>query len=169
VNKLISIFNCTSHLNPCTFGIPEGNARTIAPYSLVYQSFLGKQGRHSLSVSKSETEWGHGGEEFYLLYVNAEIKQSARKDFYRTVKGWFGIFQVKIPTEYLGMIRPEKFTFPFFPGCRGLAPGMPEVGVSNSCVILDEIMNLHCFLSTVQNRILILLTYCKSCKNWNYK
>jgi hypothetical protein len=84
-------------LNPCTFGIPEGNARTIASYSLV--------GGHLV---------------FYLLYINAEIKQSARKGFYRTVKEWFGKFQAKIPIEYLGMIGPEKFTMPFCLGCRGL-------------------------------------------------
>jgi hypothetical protein len=60
---------------------------------------------------------------FYLLYINAEIKQSARKGFYRTVKEWFGKFQEKIPVEYstcMGMTAQEKFTLPFCPGCRGL-------------------------------------------------
>jgi hypothetical protein len=97
-------------------------------------SFLGKQGRHLLSVSKSRNEWGlWGGGSLSLLYkcwnkavgyINAEIKQSARKGFTevnnRTVKEWFGKFQAKIPIEYLGMIWPKKFTLPFCPGCRGL-------------------------------------------------
>jgi hypothetical protein len=48
---------------------------------------------------------------FYLLYINAEIKQSARKGFYRTVKEWFGIFQEKIPIEYMGMTGLEKFIY----------------------------------------------------------
>jgi hypothetical protein len=41
---------------------------------------------------------------FYLLYRNAEIKQSAREGFYITVKEWFGKVQANIPIEYLGMI-----------------------------------------------------------------
>jgi hypothetical protein len=54
-----------------------------------------------------------------MLKYGSRLK-SARKVFYRTVKEWFGKFQVKIPIEYLGMIGPEKFTLPFCPGCRGL-------------------------------------------------
>jgi hypothetical protein len=149
VNKLISIFNCTSHLNPCTFGMPEGNARTIASYSLVYHFLANREDIYFQCPSRgmSEVIGGEGGS---LSLLSAVYKCAVYKCWnkaVRTVKEWFGKFQVKIPIEYLGMIGPEKFTLPFCPGCRGLHwishTKLSECpwyawGVSNSCVVLDE-------------------------------
>ena len=91
MNKLISIFNCTSHLNPCTF------ARTIASYSLVYHFLANREDTYFRCPSRGMSGVGHGGGggrgHFYLLYINAEIKQSARKGFYRTVKNGLGNFK----------------------------------------------------------------------------
>jgi hypothetical protein len=71
------------------------------------------------AVSYINAEIKQSARKGLVFYINAEIKQSAGNGFYRTVKEWFGKFQVKIPIEYLG-IGPKKFTLPFCPGCRGL-------------------------------------------------
>jgi hypothetical protein len=80
VNKLISIFNCTSHLNPCTFGIPEGNARTITSYSLVYHFLANREDTYFQCPSRGMDEvmgGGGGGGGHLDFYINVEIKQSA--------------------------------------------------------------------------------------------
>jgi hypothetical protein len=92
---------------------------------LIYWFFISWQTGKTLTFSAMTSlipDLGGDHLLFYLLYINAEIKQSAGEGFYRTVKEWFGKCQEKIPIEYMamGMTGPEKFTLPFCPGCRGL-------------------------------------------------
>ena len=67
MNNLISIFNCTSHLNPCTFGIPEGNARTIASYSLVYHFLANREDIYFQCPTRGKSEVMGGGGSLSLL------------------------------------------------------------------------------------------------------
>ena len=60
-----------------SFGIPEGNARTIAPYALVYHFLANREDTYFQCPSRGMNEvYGGGGGGHLVFYINVEIKQS---------------------------------------------------------------------------------------------